>query len=93
MSNTEIDFKVVVPVYSKEYQELKQYTVGELPEVFRYVRSVRSEGDYIVIVYGKTKETLEKAIIQKQHILSYHYYLSGKEFDAAISKEKRKTNE
>ncbi len=93
MSNREIDFKVVVPIYSKEYQELKQHTVGELPEVFRYVRSVRSEGDYIVIVYGETKETLEKAIIQKQHILSYHYYLSGEEFDAALEKEKRKHNE
>lgn len=84
MSNTEIDFKVVVPVYSKEYQELKQYVVGELPEVFRYVRSVRVDGEYVIIVYGRTATTIEKAVIRKEHILSYHYYLNDREFDAAI---------
>lgn len=84
MGNTEVDMKVLVPVYSKEYQEQKRFTIGELPEVFRYVRSVRVDGDYVIIVYGRTAQTIEKAVIRKEHILSYHYYLNDREFDAAI---------
>ena len=84
MGNTEVDMKVLVPVYSKEYQEQKRFTIGELPEVFRYVRSVRVDGDYVIIVYGRTAMTMEKAVIRKEHILSYHYYLNDREFDAAI---------
>lgn len=84
MSNTETEFKVLVPVYSLEYQEQKRFTIGELPEVFRHVRSVRVEGEYVIIVYGRTATTMEKAVIRKEHILSYHYYLNDREFDAAI---------
>lgn len=84
MSNTEVEFKVLVPVYSKEYHEQKRFTIGKLPEVFRHVRSVRLDGDYVTIVYGRTATTMEKAVIRKEHILSYHYYLNDREFDAAI---------
>lgn len=84
MSNTEVEFKVLVPVYSREYQEQKRFTIGEFPEVFRYVRSVHVDGEYIIIVYGRTATTMEKAVIRKEHILSYHYYLNDREFDAAI---------
>ena len=84
MSNTEVEFKVLVPVYSREYQEQKRFTIGEFPEVFRHVRSVRVEGDYVIIVYGRTAQTMEKAVIRKEHILSYHYYLNDREFDTAI---------
>lgn len=84
MGNTKVDMKVLVPVYSKEYQEQKRFTIGELPEVFRYVRSVRVDGEYVIIVYGRTAQTMEKAVIRKEHILSYHYYLNDREFDAAI---------
>lgn len=28
MGNTEVDMKVLVPVYSKEYQEQKRFTIG-----------------------------------------------------------------
>lgn len=84
MGNTEVDMKVLVPVYSKEYQEQKRFTIGELPEVFRHVRSVRVDGEYVIIVYGRTATTMEKAVIRKEHILSYHYYLNDREFDAAI---------
>lgn len=81
MSNQEIDFKVLVPVYSKEYQEQKRFTIGELPEVFR---RVRMSDNYVTIVYGRTATTMEKAVIRKEHILSYHYYLNDKEFEAAL---------
>lgn len=84
MSNTEVEFKVLVPVYSREYQEQKRFTIGEFPEVFRHVRSVRVEGDYVIIVYGRTAQTMAKAVIRKEHILSYHYYLNDREFDTAI---------
>lgn len=84
MSNTEVEFKVLVPVYSKEYQEQKRFTIGELPEVFRHVRRVTMTDNYVTIVYGRTATTMEKAIIRKEHILSYHYYLNDREFDAAI---------
>lgn len=84
MSNTEVEFKVLVPIYSPQYQEQKRFTIGELPEVFRHVRSVRVEGDYVIIIYGRTATTLEKAVIRKEHILSYHYYLNDREFDAAL---------
>lgn len=84
MSNTEVEFKVLVPVYSKEYQEQKRFTIGEFPEVFRHVRRVRLDGDYVIIIYGRTATTMEKAVIRKEHILSYHYYLNDREFDAAI---------
>lgn len=84
MSNTEIEFKVLVPVYSKEYQEQKRFTIGEFPEVFRHVRRVQVNGDYVTIVYGRTAQTMEKAVIRKEHILSYHYYLNDREFDAAL---------
>ena len=84
MSNTEVEFKVLVPVYSKEYQEQKRFTIGELPEVFRHVRKVTMTDNYVTIVYGRTATTMEKAVIRKEHILSYHYYLNDREFDAAI---------
>lgn len=84
MSNTKTEFKVLVPVYSLEYQEQKRFTIGEFPEVFRHVRSVRVEGEYVIIVYGRTATTMEKAVIRKEHILSYHYYLNDREFEAAI---------
>ena len=84
MSNTEVEFKVLVPIYSPQYQEQKRFTIGELPEVFRHVRSVRVEGDYVIIVYGRTTQTMRKAVIRKEHILSYHYYLNDREFDAAL---------
>lgn len=84
MGNTEVDMKVLVLVYSKEYQEQKRFTIGELPEVFRHIRSVRVDGEYVIIVYGRTAQTIEKACIRKEHILSYHYYLNDREFDAAI---------
>lgn len=84
MGNTEVNMKVLVPVYSKEYQEQKRFTIGELPEVFRHVRSVRVDGEYVIIVYGRTAQTIEKVVIRKEHILSYHYYLNNREFDAAI---------
>lgn len=84
MSNTEVEFKVLVPVYSKEYQEQKRFTIGELPEVFRHVRRVAMTDNYVTIVYGRTATTMEKAVIRKEHILSYHYYLNDREFDAAI---------
>lgn len=84
MSNTEVEFKVLVPIYSPQYQEQKRFTIGELPEVFRHIRSVRVEGDYVIIVYGRTAQTMRKAVIRKEHILSYHYYLNDREFDAAI---------
>lgn len=84
MSNTEVEFKVLVPFYSKEYQEQKRFTIGELPEVFRHVRRVYLDGDYVIIIYGRTATTMEKAVIRKEHILSYHYYLNDREFDAAI---------
>lgn len=84
MSNTEVEFKVLVPVYSKEYQEQKRFTIGELPEVFRHVRRVTMTDNYVIIVYGRTATTMEKAVIRKEHILSYHYYLNDREFDAAI---------
>lgn len=82
MSNTEKVFKTLVVVYSQEYFEQKRCTFGELPEVFHDVRNVRI-GDYFIdIIYGKTDDTLQKAVIQKQHVLSYHYYLSSKHLDA-----------
>lgn len=84
MSNTEVEFKVLVPVYSREYQEQKRFTIGELPEVFRHVRRVHMSENYVTIVYGRTAQTMEKAVIRKEHILSYHYYLNDREFDAAI---------
>lgn len=84
MSNTEVEFKVLVPVYSKEYQEQKRFTIGELPEVFRHVRRVIMTDNYVTIVYGRTTQTMKKAVIRKEHILSYHYYLNDREFDAAI---------
>lgn len=84
MSNTEVEFKVLVPVYSLEYQEQKRFTIGELPEVFRHVRRVTMTDNYVTIVYGRTATTMEKAVIRKEHILSYHYYLNDREFDAAI---------
>lgn len=84
MSNTEVEFKVLVPVYSIEYQEQKRFTIGELPEVFRHVRRVTMTDNYVTIVYGRTAQTMEKAVIRKEHILSYHYYLNDREFDAAI---------
>lgn len=84
MSNTEVEFKVLVPVYSREYQEQKRFTIGEFPEVFRHVRRVTMTDNYVTIVYGRTTQTLEKAVIRKEHILSYHYYLNDREFDAAI---------
>lgn len=84
MSNTEVEFKVLVPVYSKEYQEQKRFTIGELPEVFRHVRRVTMTDNYVTIVYGRTATTMKKAVIRKEHILSYHYYLNDREFDAAI---------
>lgn len=34
--------------------------------------------------HGRTTQTLEKAVIRKEHILSYHYYLNDKEFEAAL---------
>ncbi len=74
----EIAFKTLVVVYSQEYFEQKRCTFGELPEVFHDVRNVRV-GDYFIdIIYGKTDDDLQKAVIQKQHVLSYHYYLSSK---------------
>ena len=84
MSNREIDFKVLVPIYSPEYQEQKRFTIGELPEVFRHVRRVTMTDNYVTIVYGRTTQTMRKAVIRKEHILSYHYYLNDIEFDAAI---------
>ena len=93
MSNREIDFKVLVPIYSPEYQEQKRFTIGELPEVFRHVRRVTMTDNYVTIVYGRTTQTMRKAVIRKEHILSYHYYLNDREFDAALKKEKRKHNE
>lgn len=84
MSNTEVEFKVLVPVYSREYQEQKRFTIGELPEVFRHVRRVTMTDNYVTIVYGRTATTMEKAVIRKEHILSYHYYLNDREFDAAL---------
>lgn len=84
MSNTEVEFKVLVPIYSPEYQEQKRFTIGELPEVFRHVRRVTMTDNYVTIVYGRTATTMEKAVIRKEHILSYHYYLNDREFDAAI---------
>lgn len=84
MSNQEVEFKVLVPIYSKEYQEQKRFTIGELPEVFRHVRGVRMSDNYVTIVYGRTVTTMEKAVIRKEHILSYHYYLNDKEFEAAL---------
>jgi len=84
MSNTEVEFKVLVPVYSREYQEQKRFTIGELPEIFRHVRRVTMTDNYVTIVYGRTAQTIEKACIRKEHILSYHYYLNDREFDAAI---------
>lgn len=84
MSNTEVEFKVLVPVYSLAYQEQKRFTIGELPEVFRHVRRVTMTDNYVTIVYGRTTQTMKKAVIRKEHILSYHYYLNDREFDAAI---------
>lgn len=84
MSNTEVEFKVLVPVYSREYQEQKRFTIGELPEVFRNVRSVSVDEEYVSIIYGRTVTTMEKAVIRKEYILSYHYYLNNREFDAAL---------
>lgn len=87
MSNTEKVFKTLVVVYSQEYFEQKRCTFGELPEVFHDVRNVRI-GDYFIdIVYGKTDDDLQKAVIQKQHVLSYHYYLSNKHLNAAGKEE------
>lgn len=84
MSNTEVEFKVLVPIYSPEYQEQKRFTIGELPEVFRHVRRVTMTDNYVTIVYGRTTQTMRKAVIRKEHILSYHYYLNDREFDAAL---------
>lgn len=84
MSNTEVEFKVLVPIYSPEYQEQKRFTIGELPEVFRHVRRVTMTDNYVTIVYGRTTQTMRKAVIRKEHILSYHYYLNDRKFDAAI---------
>lgn len=54
MSNTEVEFKVLVPVYSLEYQEQKRFMIGEFPEVFRHVRRVTMTDNYVTIVYGRT---------------------------------------
>ena len=90
MGNKETVFKTLVVVYSQEYFEQKRCTFGELPEVFHDVRNVRI-GDYFIdIIYGKTDDTLQKAVIQKQHVLSYHYYLSNKHFDAALKGKEEK---
>lgn len=40
--------------------------------------------NYVTIVYGRTAQTMRKAVIRKEHILSYHYYLNDREFDAAL---------
>lgn len=64
MGNTEVDMKVLVPVYSKEYQEQKRFTIGELPEVFRHVRSVHVDGEYIIIVYGRTATTIGNLMLR-----------------------------
>lgn len=69
MGNTEVDMKVLVPVYSKEYQEQKRFTIGELPEVFRYVRSVRVDGEYVIIVYVVRRRQWRKQLFVKNIFL------------------------